>query len=156
MADKDDKQTGAAAPKGRQRLTPADRAKDLLPWRRASELTRCYLYWLPVRGFPMPAAQRDWLLQFFERWSALMKAQGLRAELFLQYKIVYPNLMNPLLNNMMEFVPILGLGRIPGASLPTFPSKSEIEDMTKSMFETLQRQEPLALPDATKHMPDYS
>src|SRR5438552_3343653 len=103
----------------RSRLTPTNRSKDLYPWQRAEELTRCFLYWLPVSGFPMQAAQRDWLMQLLDRWTDLMKLQfGLRAEVFLQYKTIHPNLMNPLLNNMLELIPIMGLGRKPGGGFP--------------------------------------
>lgn len=140
----------------RQRMTPIDRSAELLPWRRAHELTRCFLYWLPVSTFPIGTRQRAWLMEFLGRWIALMKKRGLRAELFLQYKTVHPDLVKPLLNNMMELLPIMGLGRKPGSMLPEFPSKDDVSKSTKEMFETLKRGDPVELPDVKKHMPDYS
>ncbi len=144
------------ADKTSRRLTAIDRSAELLPWRRARELTRCFLYWLPVSAFPVPALQRGWLMEFLTRWSLLMKELGLRPETFLQYKTVYPDLMKPLLNNMMELIPILGLGRKPGAALPEFPSEDEVQQSTKSMFDALSHQKDVDLPDAKKYMPDYS
>jgi hypothetical protein len=156
MADIGDKQAGLTAER-RQRLTPADRAKDLLPFRCANEMTRCHLYWLPVRQFPVPAAQRAWLLLFIERWAALLKKElSLRMELFLQYKTVHPELVKPFLNNMLDFVPALGLGRKPGGGVPAFPSKPEMDAMTKSMYESLKRGDNMDPPDTKKYMPDYA
>lgn len=139
-----------------RRLTPIDRSTQVLPWRRARELNRCFLYWLPVSAFPIPTSQRGWLMEFFARWTAVMKESGLRPETFLQYKTVYPNLMDPLINTMMEFIPIMGLGRKPGTALPKFPSKSEVERMTKKMFDDLKQEKPLDLPDAGKYAPEYT
>src|SRR4051812_17646434 len=119
---------------GRQRLTPLDRSAELMPWRRARELTRCALYWLPVSGYPVAGAQRAWLLAFLKRAVALLKKDfTLRPEQFLQYKTVHPDLVQPLLHNMMELIPILGLGRKPGAPLPQFPSEQDIQKTTKKM-----------------------
>ena len=156
MGDSSRTSAAVAGDKGQRRLTPMDRSADLLPWRRASQLTRCFLYWIPVNAFPIPSTQRDWLMEFFTRWTELMKQLGLRSEVFLQYKIVYPDLMKPLLNNMMELIPVMGLGRKPGAPLPEFPSPAEVEQMTKKMFDTLQQGKDVDLPDATQYMPDYS
>lgn len=134
-----------------------DYRRELLPWRRADGLGRCFLYWLPVDSFPMPTRQREWLMVFLDRWVLLMKDQfGLRPELFLQYKTVHPHLMKPLLNTMMDFVPVMGLGRKPGTSLPEMPSVDEIQATTKKMFDALRQQHPLPLPDANKHLPDYA
>jgi hypothetical protein len=153
--DRNEPRSGAQP--ARQRLTPADRSKELLPWRVAPDLSRCKLYWLPVRSFPVPGAQRDWLLGFLDRWAAALKTKhGLRAELFLQYKTVHPELSKPLLNHMLDLIPILGLGRKPGAGLPQFPSNEEIRTMTKSMFDTLKREEPFKFPNVEKYMPDYA
>jgi hypothetical protein len=142
--------------KVRQRITPINRSAELLPWRRAHELTRCFLYWLPVSAFPISTRQRAWAMEFLGRWIALMKERGLRPELFLQYKTVYPDLMKPLLNNMMEIIPVMGLGRKPGAPLPVFPSQKDVARKTQEMFDTLKRGDPVQLPDTKEYMPDYS
>jgi hypothetical protein len=138
------------------RLTPIIRSEDLRPWRRAHQLTRCFLYWIPVSSFPIPGSQRSWLMEFLTRWTQLMKDLGLRPEVFLQYKTVYPDLMKPLLNNMMELIPVMGLGRKPGAALPAFPSEKEVQQQTKDMFNALLHEKPVELPDAKEYMPDYS
>jgi hypothetical protein len=152
-----EKKEAANTEKPGHRLTPVDRSRELLPWRRASQLTRCCLYWLPVSAFPMPGSQRLWLMEFLDRWGALMGEQfSLRAEVFLQFKTVYPDLMPDLLDNMMELIPVMGLGIKPGTVLPVLPSKNEVEGMMKDMFKTLQQDKPLHMPDSTKYMPDYA
>jgi hypothetical protein len=142
---------------GRGRVTPIDRTADLLPWRRAPELTRCRLYWMPVSGFPLPGAQRGWVLEFLKRVIAAVRSSyKLRPEQFLQLKTAQQDLMEPLLNNMMELLPIMGLGRKPGTPLPPFPSQSEIQRATKSVLDSLERDDAMPLPDTRKHAPDYA
>ena len=149
--------TGVGMGAERERLTPIDRSAELLPWRRARELTRCALYWMPVASFPLASAQRGWLLEFLKRFTVLTAADGaLRHEQFLQYKTIYPNLMRPLLDTMTDLMPVLGLGRRPGAPLPQFPSEQDIQKTTKKMFESLKRDEPLPMADPRQHMPDYA
>ncbi len=120
-----------ATPTKRGRLTPVDRNPELAPWRRAQELTRCSLYWMPVSGFPVPLAQRAWLLQFLERLASTMSEQfELRREVFLQFKTV-PELMDTFLRNAQGFQPILGLSRRPGAAIPRVPDTATLTRMVK-------------------------
>jgi len=136
-------------PRQGERLTPLDRSSELLPWRRADELTRCFLYWLPVSSFPATVAERVWLLQFFDRLSGLLTGgMGLREEIFFQFKELY-ELRNPFVAHQQEFMPICGLSRRPGAPLPTPPSFEEIAAMGKGILATWQA------PDVKKFMPDY-
>lgn len=147
----------AISEKPAPRLTPIDRSRELLPWRKANQLTRCRLYWLPVSAFPIPAHQRSWLMEFLDRWNALMTGKlGLRSEVFLQFKTVHPDLMQPLLDNMMELVPVMGLGIKPGAALPALPSQRDVESTLKKMFDTLQEGKALRIEDSRKYMPDYA
>jgi|SRR5579872_2012226 len=114
------------------RLTPADRSPELAPWRRAQELGRCSLYWMPVSGFPVPLAQRVWLLQFLERLaSTLSELIGLRREVFLQLKTV-PELMDTYLRNAQGFQPILGLSRRPGMAIPRVPDTATLNRMAEA------------------------
>jgi hypothetical protein len=134
MLDKEQSRSadGLAAAVRKARLTPVDRSHELAPWRRANELTRCWLYWMPVSGFPIPLAQRAWLLQFLERLASTASDQfGLRREIFLQHKTVAP-LMDAFLRTTREFQPLMGLSRRPGAPLPKFPSNEEMKEMVKS------------------------
>ena len=69
------------------RLTPIDRSKDLAPWRRATDLTKCSLYWLPLHSFRVPDQQLAWLHEFMNRWCQyLADKHGLREEIFAQFK----------------------------------------------------------------------
>jgi len=131
------------------RLTPIDRERERLPWRRAGELTRCFLYWIPVNSFPAPVGQRGWLLEFFQRLSSSLKdSQGMREEVFFQFKSFY-DLRKPFLNHQQEFYPLIGLSRRPNTALPEPPSFEEINAMGRKILETGQ------VPDATQYMPDY-
>jgi hypothetical protein len=116
------------ADRDKGRLTPVDRSREILPWRRATELRRFAVYWLPVRGVPAPAEQRVWQQAFFDRLFALTaKKMGLRVEVFLQFKTAME--VNDLFQKTaMEFNPLLGLSRRPGAKLPAMPTHEELHE----------------------------
>jgi len=114
------------------RLTPVDRSLELAPWQRARELTRCFLYWMPVNGFPIPLTQRAWLLTFLERLASTISLEfGLRREIFLQYKAV-SGMTGTFLKTSQEFMPLMGLSRRPEAALGGPPSAAELKLMVKS------------------------
>jgi hypothetical protein len=105
--------------KARRRLIPSDVQCHLGPWRRATEHSRCALYWLPVSTWPPPAVETQWtlacLLRLAER---LRKKYKLRPEIFLQAKTVHSDLSDAFLKNSFQFSPVLGLSRRPNANLP--------------------------------------
>jgi hypothetical protein len=110
------------------RLTPIE--EKVLPWRKAEQLTRAHLYWLPVRAFPIPGAERAWLMQFLDRFIArIAEKQQMRVELFLQMKALYPNLMDDFSRTAPQFGPLIGLARRPQAPITAPPSEKEIEDL---------------------------
>jgi hypothetical protein len=115
----------------RQRLTPQDRNRELLPLRRAQQLTSCCVYWLPVTAFPAPAAQRNWMLLFLEHLSQIGTAQmGLREEIFLQMKAATaPDIRNAFFGSQQEFLPVPGLARRPGSKLPPEPTMKDVQDL---------------------------
>lgn len=113
------------------RLSPLGR-QEIAPWQRAHELTRCFLYWMPVSGFPIPLAQRAWLLQFLARLASTASEKlGLRREFFLQYKTVIV-LLEAFQRTALEFQPLLGLGRRPGAPITPLPTPADMEELVKS------------------------
>ncbi|MFZ0731909.1 MAG: hypothetical protein WAM79_06265 [Candidatus Sulfotelmatobacter sp.] len=123
-------QDGTGRDRQSQRLTPIDRDADLYPWRRAHGLTWCFLYWIPVASFPVPTSQRHWLMIFLDRISSLLATQfDLRSEVFLQYKVLYPNLMKIFVNSAVDFGPLPGLGRKPGSQIPPPITEQDIQDM---------------------------
>ena len=94
----------------------------LKPWRRAESLTDSFLYWAPVRAFPMPEPHRKWMSEFQRRFSARAKTNlALRAEMFLR-DTAFPDLLARFVETAMEFSPLRGLGRVPGEPLPMLPS----------------------------------
>jgi hypothetical protein len=95
----------------------------LRPFRRATSLADYFLYWLPVKAKPLPVQQRIWLDSFLSRLSAHLTAKrGLRAEVFLEYKTIYPDLMDLFLDLSLELLPLLGFGMKPGVPLPRIPT----------------------------------
>ena len=119
-------ETPIAAPARKLRLSSADR-KEILPWQRAESMTRCSLYWMPVSGFPAPAAEKAWLLQFTTRLGARLKSE-FKAEpwVFLQYNTAL-TVHDDFVRRSREFMPLMGISRRPGAELPNMPSKEDLQ-----------------------------
>ncbi|HLW86631.1 MAG TPA: hypothetical protein VKR60_15545 [Candidatus Sulfotelmatobacter sp.] len=116
----------------KQRLEPHPGERQIRPWSRAQNLTRCFLYWIPVHSFPVPALQRDWLLTFLDRWGRVAAKQlSLRAELFLQLQSVQPNLSDALVKCAPDFNPVFGLSRRPGGGLPPLPTQQDVKAMQR-------------------------
>ena len=113
-----------------ERLTPLDRSRDVQPFRRATELLRCQLYWAPLT-FPAPMGQRQWWLQFVNRFVEMTEKQmGLRAQTFLQVKPASDDpLRSALLLHMETFVPVSGLSRRPGSKPPEPDLNKDVEDI---------------------------
>lgn len=100
------------------------------PLRRAETLEKFFLYWIPVDATPPPQAQSFWLQAFFDRLIAFLTKEGkLRTEVFLQYKTVYPNLLDHFLDRSMEWIPIVGYARTPGVPLPPIPTLKSMQPL---------------------------
>jgi len=111
-------------------------SEQLLPFRWAESLTTCTLLWIPASmgqvpkatRFPisatdgqMPDSQRQWLLQFLQRFSArVQQHEGLSAESFLQMKTVaMPGpLQDRFFEVMLQSGPMRGLSREPNSPGP--------------------------------------
>jgi len=130
----------------RHRLAPADQVV-LQPWRRATELTRCALYWIGVHSFPVPSGQRTWLLNFITRLAGnLQERAGLRHELFVQIKALNPALREMFLSKSVDWMPVTGLSRAPNAPMPPLPSGADIKALQEGKKKF----------DANEYMPGYS
>jgi hypothetical protein len=130
----------------RRRERQADRAARLLPWRRALQLISCQLYWMPASAFPMPFRQRQWLLRFCEQFSNTVAAKyAVKAEIFLQMKIIQPALRDVFLKTAKDFNPVFGLGRTPHTPLPPMPDMKYVEDLQQGRRKF----------DAKETQPDY-
>jgi hypothetical protein len=82
--------------------------------------------------FPAASAQRQWLLAFLDALSAnLQKELKLHQQTFLQMKSVHPDLLNDFIKNSMEFTPLFGLSRRPGAPVPPLPDTEYVDDLQK-------------------------
>lgn len=63
----DDSVTNMVRAATRQRLQPADEARQLKPFLRARELEDVLLLWAPVDRFPMNSEIRTWWMAFMDR-----------------------------------------------------------------------------------------
>lgn len=100
----------------RPRLSEAK--NPLLPLHRATALEDISLYWIPVHRFPVPLPQRNWLLEFIRRCDVAFAKNKLRPETFLQFKSLYPDLLDRFLETAMDFQPFTGVSLRPGGKLP--------------------------------------
>src|SRR3984885_11147852 len=116
---------------GYSRLSPLEEtAQRLLPLRRAESLTDYFLYWIPVSARRVPLTQRVWLNAFLDRLSDyLVQKCEMRSEVFLQYKTVFPDLLEIFLDLSLDLIPIMGFGRKPGVPLPPIPDEEEIKKL---------------------------
>ncbi len=115
----------------RKRLSPLDRSKDLLPFRRAEKLSKQSLYWLAVSALPMAEGARKWILEFLKRLEEhLDKEHKLRPESFLDFKslVKLSDMKDAFMRTAMEYRPHLGLARRPGEDV-TFPEPPSEEDV---------------------------
>lgn len=125
-----EKSTSPGEKTGR-RIEKIDRSEDLLPWRRAYQHTRCFLYWIPIASVPAPTRQRQWLLEFLERLSVSLSDRfGLRVETFLQFKTAMDQL-DHFQRLAPKFSPLLGLSRKPGESIPKLPTKDDMAPVVR-------------------------
>lgn len=125
MSDNNPQHSGTLPP--RSRLAPMDRDRELYPLRRARELTRCFLYWIPVQSFPLPVSQKLWVLALLDRLTAYAIADlGLRVEVFLQVKATKGELKDALMKGAREFFPVMGLSRRPNSRIPPVPTKEDL------------------------------
>ncbi|HLH05057.1 MAG TPA: hypothetical protein VKX25_19975 [Bryobacteraceae bacterium] len=123
-------QETAATPKRRTRLAPAATSRDILPWRRASELNQCALYWMPASTFPLRAREREWLLAFSSLLDRHLQAQKkLSPEIFLEFKTVNEQVRDEFVAQSPQLLPFGGLSRRPDAKPPALPTPEEIRDL---------------------------
>jgi len=135
------------------RLIPIDRARDLLPWRAAEELKRCALYWIPVKTFPIGEHQRNWIIEFLNRFGAQMaESAGLRCEQFLSFKTISDekDLMHKLHKNIQRYSPLIGLSRRPGEDIKPPPDIEELQKDTKAIVDGERKP-----PKISEMYPDY-
>jgi hypothetical protein len=133
------------------RLEPLISKVNLRPFLRAQQVTDVSLYWAPVTGFPAPVAQREWLEQFLRRLADVLKnGYDLREEWFLQFKALYPHLLNRFTERANKYYPMTGMTLAPGTAPTATPT---FEDVKKAVEENTRSGEPV---DVNRWMPDHA
>ncbi len=133
----------------RRRLEKVE-VQGLDPFVRAPAITDASVYWMPVRQFPMLPRDREWLAEFHRRLAILLqKEHGLREELFLQFKVLYPDLIDRFTATSSDFMPVTGMSLRPGTSPVSPPDLDSIREQVEGA------QKGSTGVDTTRWMPDY-
>ncbi len=75
-------------------------------------------------------------MQFCSRFSeAIAAKRGTKPQLFLQMKVIHPNLRDIFIKTAREFSPIIGLSRNPFVPLPALPDEKYAEALRKGEIE---------------------
>ena len=114
---------------GRTRLFNAE---DFSPWELADRalMPECFLFWLPVSGFPIRHDEKVWISEFITRFSALLQAQAnVREEVFLEYKTVQGEVVDRFFKYTQKSLKLMGLGRRLKEDLPSFPQPEEVRKL---------------------------
>lgn len=105
----------------------------LYPLQKAFSHPQYWLYWIPASLFPLPFGQKQWLMQFLDRFLIMVSKEfKLRPEIFLQFKTVHPDLLDPFMASAMQFSPITGLSLRPGDKLRPLPNRDEISPVLEA------------------------
>ena len=121
----------------------------LAPFVRATTVIDCSIYWLPVSQFPMLPRQREWILEFHKRLGThLAQTRKLRQEMFLQFKSLYPDLLNSFTATSGDHMPMTGASLTPGEVPPELP---DFESVKKQVEAAGKNGKPL---DVNQWMPD--
>ncbi len=99
-------------------------APTFAPWVMAPEtsIAGSSLFWLPVSGFPLRLAEKQWLLLFLERFAAALTAsQMLRCEQFMQQHEICGPLHHAYHAYKQHCIVYPGLGRFMSGGASLFP-----------------------------------
>jgi hypothetical protein len=102
------------------------------PWVQATNLHDCFLFWLPVTGFPLRHDERVWILEFLQRLSSGLKTQHtLREEVFLQFSTATQNYEKSFRKYAERSFHLPGVSRKPEEDLRGIPDAATIEEEMK-------------------------
>lgn len=80
----------------------------------------------------MRADQRSWIIEFLNRFSTVLANElQLRAEMFLQVKVIEGELSRRFQASANQFVPMMGLGLQPGEALPPIPTSDDFQPIVE-------------------------
>lgn len=116
---------------GRKRL---EEPADYTPWRPAAQnLDDCFLFWMPVSGFPVQSAEKAWIGELLTRLSSkLDQDHGLRAEVFFQYKQISQEMGDTYRAYAQKCMMLMGLGRFADHDPPSLPTQEKMKKIVES------------------------
>lgn len=113
--------SGVSSPQVRSRLEEIP-SLSIEPFARATGITDASVYWIPVWGFPILPRQSEWLREFHRRLATHLADNGaLRQECFLQFKSLYPDLIDRFTSTSTRFLPMTGTALTPGVAPRRLP-----------------------------------
>ncbi len=122
-------QTSVAAEQERRRRLFHD--EQYAPWVRAPHLEDCFLFYVPVTGYPCREQEKLWFHEFYQRLSQGLEQRLLRGELFLRYKGV-EQFGDSFLRYAQKCQMRIGMARATGQELPQMPTQEQIDAYVKN------------------------
>jgi len=118
-------------PQGPSRLSALTDLEPIEPFRLAESLTRCELYWLPA-SVPARDTERAWTLRFLaELIKRKSTEEKLRPEVFVETEAIYPDRHDLFIQTALDFNPVMGFSRTPGAPLPSVPKPEDVQPIVR-------------------------
>ncbi|NYF78654.1 hypothetical protein [Granulicella arctica] len=107
--------------------------KTIEPFVRAQAIIDISVYWLPVSKYPMHPPQKEWIQEFHRRLAAhLKKTDALREEIFLQFKSLYPDLLDRFTETSSDYIPMTGASLIPGTTPQELPDFEAVKEQVQA------------------------
>ena len=107
-------------------------ATGLKPWRKAEQLVHVQLYWLPVRAFPYPSAERDWIFRFIEEFSRqIATLLQLEPEFMIRGSALAGQRQEQFAAAGRKHFPIAGLCRNPDEPIKRTPTLEDLKPVQR-------------------------
>ena len=106
---------------------------EIKPWRKARQLVHLNLYWLPVRAFPYPSAERDWVFRFIAEFnSQVARLFNLEPEFIIRGSALSGPRQEKFAAVGRKHFPIAGLCRNPDEPIKRTPTLEDLQPVQRN------------------------